>query len=297
MVAAGMPAAAQEEAAPVGGVRVDRVLSAVLTITGDGRTELSDLSGFERRSAPNGDVLSELHLEPDDEAPLKPLGEFRCAGQGKSGSGFSDHTRGRGPARLEVDAWGGGMRSAFWAYSLNPARLVGENRRPTRQVAVCLAGGAMAADGWKLLQAGAGAAYEDAEYSYKLGMGWASGTTPAEATGGSQLGSPTKAGVVGRMTQEPEDRLTGSLIGPADSEFDEYFENGVAGWWQDLCLDESACTAADGSDHFHGNIAYAVWEFLPDEIPAGGLRFRLASYATLLCVPGAEGCVEDQQIA
>ena len=296
-MAAGIPAAAQEDGALVAGVRVDRVLSAVLTITGDGRTALSDLSGFERRLAPNGEVLSETDLEADDEAPLKPLGEFRCVGQGKSGSGFTDHTRGRGPARLEVDTWGGGMRSAFWAYSLDPARLVGENRRPTRQVEVCLAGGAMAADGWKLLQAGAGVAYDDPEYTYRLGMDWPKGPTPVEATGGFQLGSPTKAGVVGRITQEPEDRLNGSFIGPAESEFDEYFENGVAGWWQDLCLDEPACTAADGSEHFHGNIAYAVWEFLPDEIPADGLRFRLASYATLLCVPGVEGCVEDQQIA
>lgn len=295
MLAAGVPAVA-EDGAPAAGVRVERMLSAMLTLEADGRTTLEDETGFERRVAPNGEVLSEFHLEPDGEAPLRPLGEFRCVGQGRSGAGFTDHSRRRGPARLEADGIGGGIRSAFWAYSLDPARLVGENRRPTRQVQVCVAGGAMAADGWKLLQAGAGAAYADEEYSYRLTLDWPKGPTPPEASGGFQLGSPTKAGVVGRIAQTPEDRLSGSFVGPVPSEFDDFFENGVAGWWQAVCLDGAACTPADGSEQFHGNLAYAVWEFLPDEIPADGLRFRIASYATLLCVPGLAGCVEDQDI-
>lgn len=290
-VSAGVPAVGRE-GAPVAGIRVERVLSAVLTIGPGGRTEISEVGGFERRVDPSGEVLAETDLEPHDGRPLPPLGEFRCVGQGRTGAGFTDHSRASGPARLDLDAAGSGMRAAFWAYSLDPARLVGENRRPTRQVEVCLAGGALATDDWRLLQAGAGVAYDEGDRTFKLGMDWPKGPTPAEATGGFQLGSPVKAGVVGRILQDPEDRLLGSFLGPVDSEFDEYFENGVAGWWNDLCLDGTACTAADGSDRFHGNLAYAVWEYLPDEIPADGLRFRLAAFATFACVPGMEGCLD-----
>lgn len=278
-------------------VRVERVLTAAVTITADGRTTVSDVSGIERRVASSGEVFSDTALEPDDDAPLKPLGEFRCIGQGKTGAGFTDHSRIGGPARLEVDGFGGGIRSAFWAYSLDPARLAGANRRPTRQVQICLAGGALAADGWKLLQAGAAAAYEEPEFSFRLAMGWPKGPTPLEATGGFQLGSPAKAGVVGRIAQEPEDRLDGSFAGPVDSAIDEFVENAVAGWWQDLCLDETACTLADGSERFHGNLAYAVWEYLPDEVPPEGLRFRIAAYAVFACAPGMEGCLEEEHVA
>jgi hypothetical protein len=89
------------------------------------------------------------------------------------------------------------------------------------------------------------------------------------------------------VEQEPAGKVEGSLIGPFDSGFNDYFRNAAAGWWQHPCLDDGTmCGPADGSTVFQGSLAAAVWEFY-DDVPRDH-RFRIASFLAVACAdPGA----------
>jgi len=285
-LAVGVPALAGE-GAPVVGVRVERVLTAAVTVRLDGAAAVGETEGFERQVDASGRVLSETPIVPHAGAALPPLGEFGCEASGAA-PGFTDHSQPAGPARLDFDADGGGARSVFHAYTLAGARR-GQNR-PTVQVLVCLAGGARPADGWHLLQAGVGAAYDSKEKTFGLGSRWLDGPTPAIGEDGYRFGS-AEVGATGRIVQEPRGGLEGSLIGPFESDLNDYFRNALAGWWEDPCLDEApVCLPTDGSDQFQGSLAGGLWEFFADEIPADGLRFRIASFSTLSCTAPSPGC-------
>jgi hypothetical protein len=280
-----IPSVRAGEGATVAGVRLERYVTVKATIRSDGALDVEPAAGFERRSDSSGRVLSDTPLTPEGRAPLAPIGQFGCTAFGESPD-RTDHTA-AGPVRVDVDRPGGASRSAFHLSSLRDAR--GVNGRPTTQVLVCAVGGARPVGGWRLLQAGVGASY-DSRTTYKLGMDWPKGEAAADTEKGFAFGADSDVGAVGRIHQQPGGKLEGSLVGPFDSDFNDTFNNAVAGWWQTPCLDDAeVCGAADGSDAFQGSIAGGLWEFFTDEIPAEGLRFRLASFTALACFT-ADGC-------
>ena len=90
-----------------------------------------------------------------------------------------------------------------------------------------------------------------------------------------------RIGASGSIEQDPSGVLKGSFLGPFPSGFDDYFVNGVAGWWEHPCHDGAACGPADGSPVFQGSLAGGVWEFYDD--PGGDYRFRVASFFAVAC--------------
>lgn len=277
------------EGPPVAGVRVERMLTAVVTVRLDGPVIVGEAGGFERRVDPSGRVLSETALAPGIDLPATPLGDFGCAPDGTR-PGFVDHSETGGPVRLGIDVPGGSSSAVFHAYTLEGARR-GVGDRTTVQALFCLAGGAQATDGWRLLQAGVGVAYDSREESFLLGKRWLDGSAPAVGEDTYRFGSAHEVGARGRIRQEPRGIVEGSFIGPIESDFDEYFRNGLAGWWQDGCVDDAAaCLQTDGSEQFQGSLAGGLWEFFADEIPDGGLRFRVASFSVFSCAPPSASC-------
>ncbi len=279
LVAAHVAAPASgREGAPVAGVLVERILTAVVTVHGDGRPpEVSEVAGFERRVDPSGRTIAEGPF-PVQPGAAEPLGVFGCSGRGDA-PGFLDHSEAAGPVRLDVDVAGDGARSAFHVYSLAGGRTV--EGRDALQVMVCMAGGGRAGEGRRLLQAGVGAAYDDTEHTHLLGKRWLDGPTPPRGEDGYVFfGSDT--GADGWVEQEPAGKVEGSLIGPFDSDFNDYFRNAAAGWWQHPCLDDGpACGPADGSTAFQGSLAGALWEFY-DDAPRD-YRFRVAVFFAMAC--------------
>ena len=277
-----IPSVRAGEGATVTGVRLERYVTVKVTIHSDGRLDVEPAQGFERRSDSSGNVLSDTPLTPEGKEPLPAVGQFGCTAFGDSPD-HTDHTA-AGPVRVDVDRPGGGTRSAFHLASLRDAR--GVDHRPTTQVLVCAVGGAQPGGGWRLLQAGVGASY-DSRHTYKLGMDWPQGEAAADTEEGFAFGSDADVGAVGGIHQQPGGALKGSLVSPFDSDFNDTFNNAVAGWWQTPCLDDDpVCGPGDGSGAFQGSIAGGLWEFFTDEIPAEGLRFRLASFTTLACFTG-----------
>jgi hypothetical protein len=286
-LAAGVPASAGQ-GAPVVGVRVERMLTAMVTVRLGGAASVGEAGGFERQVDQSGRVLSETPIVPNGGAALTPVGEFGCVASGAA-PGFTDHSTHAGPARLESDLDGGGARSVFHVYTLEGARRVGDRR--TVQVLVCLAGGARPADGWRLLQAGVGAAYDSKDETFMLGGRSLDGPTPPIAEDGYGFGSTADVGAAGRIVQQPRGGVEGSLVGPFETGLNDYFRNALAGWWEDPCLDEAAvCLPTDGSDTFQGSLAGGLWEFFADDVPADGFRFRIASFSTLSCTAPSPGC-------
>jgi hypothetical protein len=180
---------------------------------------------------------------------------FGCSGRGDAPE-FRDHSEAAGPVRLDVDVSGDAARSAFHVYSLAGGR--GAEGRSTLQVLVCMAGGGLAGVGRRLLQAGVGTAYDDTERTHLLGKAWLDGPTPTRGEGSFSFFGAAGTGADGWVEQEPAGKVEGSLIGPFDSDFNDYFRNAAAGWWQHGCVDDGpVCGPADGSAVFQGSVAGA----------------------------------------
>lgn len=272
--------ASGREGGPVAGVLVERVITAVGTVHPDERPpSVSETSGFERRVDPSGRTLSEGGFPVSSAGPLEPVGSFGCSGRG-SPPGYRDHSQGGGPVRLEADVGGAAARAVFHVYSLAGAREV--EGGPTTQVLVCSAGGARAGAGQRLLQAGVGGAYDDAAHSHIIGKRWLVGPAPARAEDGYAFaGGDGEAGATGYIEQDPVGELEGSFLGPFPTDFDDYFRNALAGWWEHPCLDGAGCTPADGSAAFQGSLAGGLWEFYD---PPRDYQFRLALFFAVACV-------------
>ena len=280
LLAASAPAPASgREGAPVAGVLIERMVTAVVAVHADGRPpEVSELAGFERRVDPSGRTLSEGPF-PVPPGPEEPVGVFGCAARGTA-RGFRDHSA-AGPVRLDVDVAGDTSRSVFHLYSLAGGRTV--DGRPTLQVLACMAGRGQAGEGRRLLQAGIGAAYDDTEHTHLLGRVWLDGDPAAREEAGFSFFGAADTGADGWVEQEPAGKVEGSLIGPFESGFNDYFRNAAVGWWQHPCLDDGpVCGPADGSTAFQGSLASAVWEFY-DDAAARDHRFRVAAFFAVAC--------------
>jgi hypothetical protein len=131
------------------------------------------------------------------------------------------------------------------------------------EVISCFAGGATMSEGYRLLQAGAGAAFRDAAQSHRMGMAWPDGepgTVTSKGGAPFPLGFETNSGVVGTVRQGPDGRLTGSFMAPAENPTEPYTRNGAYAWWEiaDGCLDDSRCDGT-GDRGFHGSTGNAAW--------------------------------------
>lgn len=75
--------ASSREGAPVTGVLIERTVTAVVTVHGDGRPpDVSEMAGFERRVDPSGRTISEGPF-PVQAGPLEPLGwQHQCVDNG-----------------------------------------------------------------------------------------------------------------------------------------------------------------------------------------------------------------------
>lgn len=261
------------------GLLVERMVTAEVTVpAGGGPVSVSEPKGFERRVDPSGRTLSEgsfpLALNPNREV----IGKFGCSGRGSS-PGLRDHSE-TGPVRLDVNVGGGSARSVFHISSLVGGRQA--DGHPTVQVLICSAGGARFGShgSQRVLQAGIGAAYDDTEHSYILGKQWPVGDTPDRAQDSYSFAGGD-AGADGTIEQDPSGELEGSFLGPFPTDFDNYFRNGMAGWWEHPCLDGDACGPTDGSAVFQGSLAGGLWEFY-DDTPRD-YRFRVALFFAVAC--------------
>lgn len=164
------------------------------------------------------------------------------------------------PARLELNTEIGTLNLAsMFATSSRTPYVDAPN---ASEVIACFAGGATMNEGYRLLQAGAGAAYRDAEQSHILGMAWPNGQPQAVTTKGAPfpMGFKTSSGIVGTVRQGPGGRLTGSLMAPAENPTEPYTRNAAYAWWEiaENCLDESTCSGI-GDRGFHGSTGNAAW--------------------------------------
>jgi hypothetical protein len=158
------------------------------------------------------------------------------------------------------------------------------------EVISCFAGGATMSEGYRLLQAGAGAAYRDTVESHGLGMAWPDGEPNAVTTKGAPfpLGFATKSGVVGTVRQGPGGRLTGSFVAPTENPTEPYTRNAAYAWWEiaDDCLNDSRCSGI-GDPGFHGSTGNAAW-IIDKASPA---VFVITGFARYACAePAAPAC-------
>lgn len=158
------------------------------------------------------------------------------------------------------------------------------------EVISCFAGGARMSEGYRLLQAGAGAAYRDSVQSHGMGMAWPDGEPGGLTTKGAPfpLGFETKSGVVGTVRQGPGGRLTGSFLAPAENPTEPYTRNAAYAWWEiaDDCLDDSRCSGI-GDRGFHGSTGNAAW--IVDK--ASRSVFVITGFARYACAdPTAPAC-------
>ncbi|MGH9039885.1 MAG: hypothetical protein ACRDZ3_06605 [Acidimicrobiia bacterium] len=264
------------ESAPVTGVRIERTVTAVVTVHPDGRApEVSEPEGFERRLQPFVTTISE---GPVPVAPAaEPAGVFGCKGRGRE-PGFRDLSVTAGPVRLGA---GDGAGAVFHLYSMAGGRTV--EGRDTLQVMVCMAGGARSADGRRLLQAGVGAAYDDTDVTRLIGRRWLDAATPPRGEDGYLFFGSAEAGADGWMEQEPVGWLEGSPVSPFDSDFSDYARNAAVGWWKHPCVDDGpVCGPTDGSTVFQGTLAGALWEFSDDT--TADRRFRVVLFIAEACI-------------
>ncbi|MGH8993539.1 MAG: hypothetical protein ACRDZ7_18675 [Acidimicrobiia bacterium] len=265
------------ESAPVTGVRIERTVTAVVTVHPDGRApEVSEPAGFERRLQPFVATISEGPV-PVAPAGAEPIGVFGCNGRGRE-PGYRDLSAAAGPVRLGV---GDGAGAVFHLYSLAGGRTV--DGPGTLQVLVCMAGGARSGEGRRLLQAGVGAAYDDTEVTHLIGRRWLDAATPARGEDGYLFSGSADAGADGWVEQEPAGWLEGSPLGPFGSDFDDYGRNATAGWWKHPCVDDGpVCGPTDGSTVFQGSLAGALWEFSDDTTV--DRRFRVVLFLAEACL-------------
>jgi hypothetical protein len=105
--------ASGREGAPVAGMLIERIVTAIVAVHGNGQPpSVSEVNGFERRVDTAGRTISEEPFDVAPSADLEPVGGFGCSAQGDA-PGFRDHSEPVEPVRLE-DAVEFGVGGAQW---------------------------------------------------------------------------------------------------------------------------------------------------------------------------------------
>ncbi len=209
------------------------------------------------------------------------IGNYACLKTGKAKNGFVEFNR------TDVFARGkeGVLQYQFFPYMQADARRFANS--PTTQYEVCGTGGADLQEGYRIHQTGMGIAFPDTNRTFKIGQNWQSGKTPSDTTVslGFELGGKTSpVSVNGSISQNPSDKLKGSIVGPYATDLDAFARNGVNAWWEDSCVQGwSHCKfRADGSPNFQGTVVHGLWEFMPAD--ALQVRyFAIQPYIKLAC--------------
>lgn len=136
---------------------------------------------------------------------------------------------------------------------------------------MCTKGGGDLQDGYRLFQAGTGMAIADADRFLKIGQSWKTGKTPEDYTLGLGFKVAPKnvpVEISASLSQNPSDKLLGSIVGPYKTFMNDYARNGVNAWWEDSCMGHwYGCRKWDGSRNFQGAMAQGLWEYTNDTLP------------------------------
>lgn len=256
-------------------------LGAKLTLNSKtGRAQIVDLKSLAGVVDRAGKALGPLKVNAMKVESGSPLSAATCVKQGKAPKKrFVAFNRTEIFSATSI----GNQRYNFYPYMLRKARTV--SNVPTTQYEVCGVGGADLKEGWRMHQVGLGMAFPDATRTFKIGESWKAGSTPSDYT----VGLGFEAGkeplsVNGSVSQNPTDKLLGSINGPYPTHIDAFARNGVSAWWQDSCVSGwSKCKfKADGSSEFQGTVAHGLWEFMPAD--ARNVRyFTIAPYLRYGC--------------
>lgn len=206
-----------------------------------------------------------------------PLGAYACSlkGSTKDLTAYAPHNR-------WVSGRAGHIHFQYHPYERVNARKLGGH--DTTQWEVCSTGGGDLGKGWRLFQVGTGMSVDDKTNFHKIGQRWAEEKTPKDLSLG--IGFEVAKGpvtITGSLGQTPNDKLTGSMVGPFKSYMDDYAKNGVNAWWEDGCMDNPfGCFSGDGSPNFQGATAHGLWEYPTATIPKR-LMFHFTPYYTFKC--------------
>lgn len=232
-----------------------------------GKASLVDASKLTQVLDPAGNPLTPLKVRAAAVQSGSPIGNYACVKQGNARKGFVEFNR--------TDWFNAGKHGVeqyqFFPYMQPGARTFGTVK--TTQFQVCGTGGADLKDGYRIHQAGMGIAFPDAGRTFKIGQGWQAGKTPSDTTvslGFELSDKRSPLSIKGSISQNPSDKLKGSIVGPYETSMDAFARNGVNAWWEDSCVNGwSRCKfKGDGSADFQGTVVHGLWEFSPADARA-----------------------------
>lgn len=261
---AGMPSAAAEPKSAEGDLITEfttRVLAGKLALDPKNRkASIVDAKQLTQLVDEVGNALSPMRVSSVKARSGAPVGKYACDTVGKPNKRFVELA----PSSWNARGKEGVLQYQFFPYKQGKARVRGEVL--TTQWEICGTGGADLQDGYRIHQTGLGVAFPDTNRTFKIGQAWQSGKTPSDTTVG--LGFEVgKAPVVinGSISQNPSDKLKGSIVGPFKTYMDDYAFNGVNAWWEDSCVKGwTRCRVkGDGSPDFQGTVVHGLWEFMP----------------------------------
>jgi hypothetical protein len=206
-----------------------------------------------------------------------PVGEFSCV-QNATSKDFVAYR----PTEIFVEDAHSVQQDQFHLYRKEHARRLRNVEARSTQYEMCATGGAQPKDA-RAVQIGLGMSFPDTAQTFKIGQSWKEGQTPANYTStlGFQLGPIEKVPlqISASISQNPSDKLMGSITGPFATPDDVFARNAVNAWWQDSCKDTwHGCHMKwNGTKDFHGTVAQGLWEFAPDEL-RGVDHFEVRSY-------------------
>jgi len=185
----------------------------------------------------------------------------------------------------KVSGRAGVIHFQYHSYMLRDARR-GQLREPMTQLEVCTTGGGDLQDGWRFHKVGTGMAIVDKEQYLKIGQEWKTGKTPEDYT--LSLGFKVPVGksgaeISGGISQNPSDKLMGSIVAPYRHWMNDYAHNAVHAWWQDSCVGRFyGCRKWDGSSNFQGAVAHGLWEYRSQALPPV-VYFQFEPHAEWAC--------------
>jgi hypothetical protein len=182
----------------------------VVTLTADGRTQVSDIAGTEVVVNTMGDVVDRLPLQvkSTNAPPDRGMAKMPCVND-TTQDGFMPYLP---PVTYSIDERNEKGSFKFHFYSQDNARS-NQTGQPTVQFLSCAAGGVDAEGGSRITISGPGVAFNDAETPRILGQNWKEGETPEDYSITLGFQSPARAvNVTGSIQQHPSNSLKGLVV-------------------------------------------------------------------------------------